>query len=200
MLGLFMDQMQETSMRILDAATKRFLHYGYQKTAMNEIAKDLNMSTGNLYRFFPSKLDIAEAIAAMHEEQELIAFEEIASASKPAEQRLRELFHRQLIYTSNQIAQNAKAYELVQTIMRERPEYGENRLKRERGILVKIYNDGVNQGEFTNNDDPEKLMTSLLWATSRFRFSYFHLLAPLETLQRELDGVLDLAFKGIIKR
>jgi AcrR family transcriptional regulator len=48
---------------ILEAAKKRFLHYGYAKTTMAEIAGDCNMSPGNLYRYFPGKLDIAEAIS-----------------------------------------------------------------------------------------------------------------------------------------
>ncbi|MFN9357805.1 MAG: TetR/AcrR family transcriptional regulator, partial [Alphaproteobacteria bacterium] len=47
---------------ILEAARKRFLHYGYAKTTMAEIASDCSMSPGNLYRYFPGKLDIAEAI------------------------------------------------------------------------------------------------------------------------------------------
>ena len=53
--------LDETARAILDAASRRFLHYGFGKTTMSEIAGDCNMSTGNLYRFFGSKLDIAEA-------------------------------------------------------------------------------------------------------------------------------------------
>ena len=54
------EHLDEIATQILDAASRRFLHYGYGKTTMSEIAKDCNMSTGNLYRYFPSKLDIAE--------------------------------------------------------------------------------------------------------------------------------------------
>ena len=43
------DNLDETALRILEAASDRFLHYGYGKTTMSEIAKDCNMSTGNLY-------------------------------------------------------------------------------------------------------------------------------------------------------
>ncbi len=48
---------------IIEAAKKRFSHFGYAKTTMAEVAGDCEMSPGNLYRFFPGKLDIAEAIA-----------------------------------------------------------------------------------------------------------------------------------------
>ena len=49
--------------QIVEAAKKRFSHFGYAKTTMAEVATDCAMSPGNLYRFFPGKLDIAEAIA-----------------------------------------------------------------------------------------------------------------------------------------
>ena len=49
--------------QIVEAAKKRFSHFGYAKTTMAEVATDCRMSPGNLYRFFPGKLDIAEAIA-----------------------------------------------------------------------------------------------------------------------------------------
>ena len=49
--------------QIVDAAKKRFSHFGYAKTTMAEVAGDCAKSPGNLYRFFPGKLDIAEAIA-----------------------------------------------------------------------------------------------------------------------------------------
>ncbi len=41
--------------KILEAAYSRFLHYGYSKTTMNEIAGDLAMSKALLYYYFPDK-------------------------------------------------------------------------------------------------------------------------------------------------
>ena len=55
--------------QILDAAEQRFAHYGYGKTTMAEIARDADMSTGNLYRFFKNK----EAIALASTEKLLMA-------------------------------------------------------------------------------------------------------------------------------
>ena len=48
-----------TRAQIILAAKERFLHYGYPKTTMAEVAADCNMSPGNLYRYFKGKLDIA---------------------------------------------------------------------------------------------------------------------------------------------
>jgi TetR/AcrR family transcriptional repressor of mexJK operon len=48
--------------RILDSAYNRFLHYGYSKTTMNEIAGDLSMSKALLYYYFPDKSQLYIAV------------------------------------------------------------------------------------------------------------------------------------------
>lgn len=55
---------EETRRRIEDAAERLFRTMGYQKTAVADIARELGMSPANVYRFFPSKSAINEAIAA----------------------------------------------------------------------------------------------------------------------------------------
>ncbi|NLR79066.1 TetR/AcrR family transcriptional regulator [Chitinophaga eiseniae] len=46
------DEMRD---KILEAALKRFTHYGASKTTMNEIADDLHCSKASLYYYFPDK-------------------------------------------------------------------------------------------------------------------------------------------------
>lgn len=46
---------------ILEAATKRFAHFGVDKTTMNEIADDLGISKASLYYYFPDKLNLFAA-------------------------------------------------------------------------------------------------------------------------------------------
>ena len=49
------DQQDVKKEKILEAAHHRFLHFGYSKTTMNEIAGDLSMSKALLYYYFPEK-------------------------------------------------------------------------------------------------------------------------------------------------
>lgn len=48
--------------RILEAAYNRFVHYGYAKTTMNEIASDVSMSKALLYYYFPDKSQLYVAV------------------------------------------------------------------------------------------------------------------------------------------
>lgn len=43
---------------IIEAALKRFAHYGLSKTTMTEIAKDISFSKALLYYYFPDKLSL----------------------------------------------------------------------------------------------------------------------------------------------
>ena len=53
---------QENVTRILDCAERLFRHYGYGKTNVADIARELGMSPANIYRFFASKVEIHQAV------------------------------------------------------------------------------------------------------------------------------------------
>lgn len=58
---------------IVEAARKRFAHYGLDKTTMNEIAADIGMSKASLYYYFPDKERLFVAVV----EKELQQFEAV---------------------------------------------------------------------------------------------------------------------------
>jgi len=48
---------------IVDAARKRFQHYGIGKTTMQEIAADAGVAVGTLYLYFSNKDELVVACA-----------------------------------------------------------------------------------------------------------------------------------------
>src|SRR5262249_57135784 len=52
----------DTRTRIVETADALFRRLGFAKTAVADIAAELKMSPANVYRFFPSKSAIVEAI------------------------------------------------------------------------------------------------------------------------------------------
>jgi AcrR family transcriptional regulator len=53
---------EATRAAIVDTAERLFRSLGYHKTAVADIARELGMSPANVYRFFPSKLAVNEAV------------------------------------------------------------------------------------------------------------------------------------------
>lgn len=59
---------EETRRRILDAARRCFAAYGYEATSNRELADSAGLTTGAIYHYFGSKLDLfAEAYAQVQE-------------------------------------------------------------------------------------------------------------------------------------
>jgi AcrR family transcriptional regulator len=192
-----MSQNDDTRTMILKAAVERILHYGYSKTTMAEIAKDCNMSAGNIYRFFASKIDIAEAMAQKFNEEAYATFAKIVERKDTAANRLRELFHFELARTYSAIEEEAKILEVAEVLARERPIYMNSKMAAERVYLGAILEQGMAAGEFRALDNPNE--TAEMWqsALMKFRFPQLFSKLTLPKLQRELDGVMDLLLAGI---
>ena len=183
--------------QIIEAAKKRFWHYGYAKTTMAEVAADCSMSPGNLYRFFPGKLDIAEAIATAefeHHHQEVRAA--VGAPGKNVRERLYEYFFEELRHTYNMLEKNPRIYEMATVIAQERPQYANRTYAIERKLLVNLLEEGERSGEFRATDK-EFSAEMLQSATMKFRYPQLWSKLTLPKLERELDGVLRLLIDGL---
>jgi AcrR family transcriptional regulator len=59
-------QDEDVKKRIMDEARSLFFRYGFSKVTMDEAAEALGMSKKTLYRHFPSKEDLLEAVTCAH--------------------------------------------------------------------------------------------------------------------------------------
>ncbi|MBU6297419.1 MAG: TetR/AcrR family transcriptional regulator [Alphaproteobacteria bacterium] len=183
--------------QIIEAAKKRFSHFGYAKTTMAEVAADCSMSPGNLYRFFPGKLDIAEAIASAAHEEHLKELRKLIQApGKSGRDRLRDFFFEELRHTYHMLEKNPRIHEMASVIACERPQYSNWMLANERKILVEIFDEAERRGEFRTHD---KEFTAEMFQSATMKFHYPQLWSKLTLpkLERELDGVLKLLVDGL---
>lgn len=192
-----MNDKTDTRKHILEAAKQRFMHYGYSKTTMSEVAKDCEMSAGNIYRFFASKLDIAEAMAVEFNQESFSEFERIAARDAPAPHRLYQLFSYALDETYKKIDADAKILEIAEILRIERPQLLNLHLAKERVFLVNILTDGVDEGVFRSLDDPTTTAEMIQSALMKFRFPQAYSQLKLDQLRRELRGVMKLLIAGL---
>ncbi|MDZ7629414.1 MAG: TetR/AcrR family transcriptional regulator [Parvularculaceae bacterium] len=191
---------EETAKAILDAASRRFLHYGYGKTTMSEIAADCNMSPGNVYRFFPSKLDIAEAFVRRLRTDHL---EELRRAvSEPGlstPERLRTYFRTKQRLVFDRFHERPKAYELSQEILKERASFASEWEAAEAAIISDILARGADTGDLVLRD---RARSARLLQTIFFRFtsSVIYFEGDYAALAAELDEVMDLVLDGFAWR
>lgn len=187
-----LENLDETARKILDAASKRFLHYGYGKTTMSEIASDCNMSTGNVYRYFPSKLDIAETFARALREEQIRKVRAAAMApGLTPQQRLRELLRTKFRLSYERFHDRPRAYELAGEILKERPQFAVEWEEAESKVIAEVLVMGEKEGVFEPRD---QLRLARIVQDAVFRFTtsaVFHE-GDYEILSDELDEVIDL--------
>jgi len=184
--------------KIIEAAKCRFSHFGYGKTTMAEVASDCEMSPGNLYRFFPGKLDIAEAIATEDYERHLAHLRKLAMApNRDARERLRDLLFEELRRTYRKLEKDPRALEMAQVIAHQRPQFANWMLANERKILVELMEEAERRGELMPPLDKEETAEMIQAATMKFRYPQLWSKLTLPKLERELDGVLKLLIQGL---
>jgi AcrR family transcriptional regulator len=183
--------------QIVDAAKKRFSHFGYAKTTMAEVASDCAMSPGNLYRFFPGKLDIAEAIATEDYSKHLEHLRKLAiQPNKDARERLHDLLFEELRRTYHKLEKDPRAFEMARVISQERPKFANWMLENERKILIELLGEAERRGEF-KTDDKEFAAEMVQAATMKFRYPQLWSKLTLPKLERELEGVMNLLVNGL---
>jgi AcrR family transcriptional regulator len=143
---------QDNIQRILDVAERLFKHYGYTKTNVADIARDLGMSPANIYRFFSSKAEIHHALA--HRMLETTYQAAVWNAGRPvsATERLRDHVLQQHRFTLETMIDEKKVHEMVVIAIEQQWPVIQEHLERIRLIVADIILQGIEAGEFRAQD------------------------------------------------
>ena len=138
--------------RILVAAERLFRHYGYAKTTVADIAKDLGMSPANIYRFFASKVEIHQALCARCAEREPRTGTRVCGSSASAEERLRRYSMNHYQYTVETMLDAEKVHEMVIVAIERDWQVVDQHIDQLQSIVRDIIAEGMANGEFTKGD------------------------------------------------
>jgi AcrR family transcriptional regulator len=157
----------DTRARIVDAAEALFRRLGYTKTAVADIAAELHMSPANVYRFFPSKQAIVEAICqrclAEVEEQAWA----MARARGPAADRLERLVLAILTYHKENLLTETRVHDMVLVAMENSWAAIWAHKEVVRTVVEVIVRDGIAAGEF-EAVEPRHVSEQFMRATVSF--------------------------------
>lgn len=146
-------QRQETITRILDSAEKLFRHYGYAKTNVADVAKDLGMSPANIYRFFASKVDIHQAICArLLKTVQTLAQLILSQDDVTVEDRLRQWIHAVHKITVETMMDQEKVHEMVVVALERDWHVVDAHIDRLNVIVADAIREGILAGEFPEQD------------------------------------------------
>ena len=157
--------MDDKRRRIVEAARRRFRHFGVKKTTMQEVARDAGVAVGTLYLYFKDKDDLLVACTDEYVSRHRRQAEAILACDASAAGKLRRyILDRFRASQATRAGGDRHAAELQREVLRVRPErrLEEGRMMAE--YFVRILRLGMETGEL-NSDDPERdarvLMLSL---------------------------------------
>jgi AcrR family transcriptional regulator len=176
------DDMRE---RILNVAEEHFRRIGYAKTAVADIAGALNMSPANVYRFFPSKLAINNALCAriMLETDALML--EIAERKEPASKRLLTLIVELHRHNKAKLTNEHRLFDMVEVAMEENWPAIEQHCTCVVCQIARIVSDGIAAGEFRAVDVPAFAKTAFEAAAKAIHPTMIAQCARFETDQED---------------
>jgi AcrR family transcriptional regulator len=143
---------QENITRILDTAERLFRHYGYSKTNVADIARDLGMSTANIYRFFGSKTEIHQAICGRMLGQSYQMALAIRNQPISATERLRTYALSQYKMILETMLDEQKVHEMVIVAIERDWHVIEKHIERTQALVAEIIAEGIAAGEFAEQD------------------------------------------------
>ena len=138
----------DTRGRIVETGELLFRRLGFAKTAVADIATELKMSPANIYRFFPSKNAIVEAIC----QRCLSELEDkawaVARSRGSAAERLERLFLDILTYHKENLLTDQRVNDMVLVALEHNWDAIRAHKEAIRMVAEKILRDGIEAGEF----------------------------------------------------
>jgi AcrR family transcriptional regulator len=172
----------DTRARIIETADAMFRRLGYAKTAVADIAAELRMSPANVYRFFPSKNAIVEAICQRCLSELDDKAWAVGRARAPASVRMEKLFLEILNYHRENLITEKRVHDIVLVAMENNWDAIRAHTEVIRTIIELIVRDGLESGEFEGVDPRE---ASLVIKRSMLMFC--HPLMVAECLEDDHD-------------
>ncbi|MBB3312633.1 AcrR family transcriptional regulator [Rhizobium sp. BK196] len=189
---------QENVTRILDAAERLFRHYGYAKTTVADVARELGMSPANIYRFFASKVEIHQAIcgrmlAAAYQLAANICHQKISASD-----RLRQYVRSQYQLTLDTMLDQQKVHEMVIVAIERDWHVIERHIDSIHALLADVIREGIAAGEFAEQD-PE--VASRCFGAATINLCHPQMVAQClaKTNRAAVDELIEFAIRALKK-
>lgn len=190
---------QDSRRRVLDAARAQVRRYGVGKTTVQDIARVLGTSHTALYRHFPSKQAILEALAGEAMEADAAAAGAELARPGPAAARIMAAIlavHRAKL---RRLAQDPELHGLAVLMMTQRPDLVAGWMAAIREVLARAIRDGIALGEFAATD-AESAAQALLVGCAAFLHPGLVAQNAGQPTEEWAEAVVGLMLDGLARR
>ena len=169
--------------QIIQAAHEYFAHYGYAKTTVADLAREIGFSKAYIYRFFESKQAIGEAICSDCVDRLFNEVREAVEEGQGATDKLRRFARTVTTAGAELFFADRKIHEIVAVASTENWAAAQVYRERLQGLLEAILKEGRESGEFERKTPLDETRRSIFYAFMPFINPVF--------LERSLDLLPD---------
>ena len=156
-----------TPERILEVTEDVLRRFGLAKATVVDVARALDVSHGSVYRHFPSKASLRDAVAKRWLDRANAPLEKIAEASDPAPARLERWLRAMIGIKHKKVCEDPEMFATYLALAREAREVVKAHRDRMVDQVEHILSDGVKQGAF-HVTDIKATARALFEATTRY--------------------------------
>jgi len=153
--------------RILDAAEEVLRRYGPAKATVVDVARFLEVSHGSIYRHFPSKAALRDAVAERWLHQVSMPLAEIAVETGPAVEQLRRWLEQLMAVKRQKVLNDPELFATYSAIAEEARDVVQAHVDELVGQLAQIIERGIGSRAF-KEADPHEVAKAVFSATVRF--------------------------------
>ena len=194
-----MERALDPKRQILEAAENLFEYYGFQKTAMTDIARGCHMSAANIYRFYDGKEEILAEIAGNvlkdieNKLSDVIRRPKLSAAMKLETFIVENLQHLDMICSCH-----AKLDEALEYIKGKRPNLFGWHMETKRSMVAEILAEGNRNREFEIKDIVGTA-DLILNATFLCKCQWVEGCPPIDEVAQAAKGIVRLLINGFEK-
>ena len=165
-----LETLSASKSEILDAAAQCFMHLGYDRASIDEIAAHLGSTKGRIYHHFPSKGALLHAVQLRAARFTYRAVAPVIDAKTPADQCLQRMAHNHVEEVLRTLPYHKVVLQNFATGDPKSPIAFEkdlrDQLRKEQriyaGLFLDVIKRGMAEGCFADREDPRVAMASVL--------------------------------------
>jgi AcrR family transcriptional regulator len=188
-----------THERILDAAEEVLRRFGLAKATVVDVARALGVSHGSIYRHFPSKAALQDAITDRWLARKLMPLSTIANEDGSATERLRRWLTLLGSTTRKNVLDDPELFAMHKELADSARDVVRTHVDHLVEQLTQIIRDGVAQGEFATND-PFVSARAVFTATTLFHDPAHVAVWSDPAIEAAFDAVWSLILVGLSPR
>jgi AcrR family transcriptional regulator len=188
-----------TAEQILIAAEEVLRRFGPAKATVVDVARALRVSHGSVYRHFPSKAALREAVAERWLDRTHAALPAVADSDEPAPERLRRWLAALLATKRAKALDDPELFATYTVLVGEDREVIARHVAGLVAQIGRIIADGIAEGTFTVTDVDESAR-AVFDATVRFHDPTYAGQWADPGIRAAFDRVVTLILKGLVTR